>query len=139
MKKADVGSLFGSINPRQPRPDFGSYTPKISMNRGHKFTEPIALPNTSKIHLKNKALVRSLVGPQSYEVMPDIKKRNHNHSTFELANRRFKFNANIEAVDKRVTSRNGPGIFERRRIFLTGMKGHPSPGPGTYVAPSEFG
>jgi hypothetical protein len=75
--------------------------------------------------------------------MPDIQKKNHNAATFEQARRRFKFNQIIEAVDQerptQEEGRNSKGVFSRRRIFLTGMKAQPSPGPGTYKAPSEFG
>ena len=30
-------------------------------------------------------------------------------------------------------------VFERNKVFLTGMKGKQAPGPGEYTAPSDFG
>ncbi len=71
------------------------------------------------------------MGPQSYEVMPDIKRRNHNTSTFDKSRRRFKFNQNVEAIDPVNSSSSGGGgarqadankmrsslgVFERRKV-----------------------
>lgn len=56
--------------------------------------------------------------------------------------RRFKFNEKTEAVDKIITDQNPKtrkSHFEWKKIHLFGMAGKPSPGPGEYRSPSEFG
>jgi hypothetical protein len=50
----------------------GTYTPKASGSRHFTIKEPTILPETARHHMKNKAILKSLVGPQSYGALPDI-------------------------------------------------------------------
>jgi len=73
-------------------------------------------------------------------VTPNIQKSNHNAKTFSDSARRFKFNEHTEAAPDVVTKdEKGKSVFDWRNIKLTGMKSNPTPGPGEYRYPSEFG
>jgi len=50
--------------------------------------------------------LKSQVGPQTYEIMPNIQKKNHNSTTFGKALRGFMFNQIVEAVDKSTKSQD---------------------------------
>ena len=81
------------------------------------------------------------MSPSSYNVTPNLLKQKQNATnTFDKAARRFKFNERVEAVDK-LASRKflSKSVFDWRKLLLTGMQGMPSPGPGEYRYPSEFG
>lgn len=74
-------------------------------------------------------MLRNSVGPQTYQ---KLNAKNANPQKFCTALRRFKFNENVEAVDQK-------SYKSWRKLQLTGMMGKPSPGPGEYRYPSEFG
>ena len=81
------------------------------------------------------------MSPSSYNVTPNLLKQKQNATnTFDKAARRFKFNERVEAVNK-LASRKflSKSVFDWRKLLLTGMQGMPSPGPGEYRYPSEFG
>ena len=73
---------------------------------------------------------------------PNIQKQNHNTKTFSAAARMFKFNAVVEAVDRenhQFAKSTRSCRLNWKQVQLTGMQGKPSPGPGEYSYPSEFG
>ena len=90
----------------------------------------------------NKQRLIDGVGPQSYNVTPNIQKLNHNSKTFTTSMRRFQFNEKIEATDKYSQDAQAPlskSILDWRKIHLVAGKGKDqSPGPGQYAYPSEF-
>jgi hypothetical protein len=74
-------------------------------------------------------MLRNSVGPQTYSKQGTTPA---NSQKFGTALRRFKFNEHVEAVDSK-------SYKSWRNLQLTGMMGKPSPGPGEYRYPSEFG
>lgn len=141
VRQAGYPTEFGYVKPGQSRPDMGTYTPKLYKRPAYKIKEPVTQPKVSKDFFKNREILKNRVGPSTYFVTPNIQKRNHNTKTFDGAARRFKFNAKVEAVDREDPLRRSVGScrVDWRRVHLTGMQGKPSPGPGEYVYPSEFG
>ena len=119
----------------------GTYSYKPKPKSGFLIHLPTTQPRISVEHFKLLQLMKSRVSPSSYNVMPNmLKVKQNTTNTFEKAVRRFKFNDKVEVVD-RLVSRDqlSESAFDWRKINLTGMQGKPSPGPGEYSYPSEFG
>ena len=126
----------------------GTYTPKgLQMSTGtpcYQMHEPTYQPEVSETFFVTRQRIKDRVGPASYECIPNIQKFNHTARTFTCSLRRFKFNDQVEAKDKILNFKKAKDIkrksvFDWKQIHLTGMQGKPSPGPGEYVSPSEFG
>ena len=95
FRKAGRITEFGFVNKRHPKPDFASYTPidKKSKSPGFTKIDPVSQHASASVNFfRAKRHVKSGVGPASYNVTPNIQKKNNNSRTFGTALRRFKFN-----------------------------------------------
>lgn len=91
---------------RQQQPDMNSYSFDFKPQSSFLIHRPTKHPSVSTEFFEREKMIRSRVGPQSYEVTPNLAKPRINCSkdVFPKATRRFKFNQRVEAVDRVITS-----------------------------------
>jgi hypothetical protein len=103
----------------------GTYSHEFKPKSSFMIHRPTSHPSISSEFFEREKKIRSLVGPQSYNVTPNLAKQKVNASSdvFAKATRRFKFNQRVEAVDQ--VNRTGRSIsrsaFDWRKLLLTGI------------------
>ena len=72
LNKTDKGSIFGNVNPYEKKPDLGTYTPKYYKKPSHMISTPTNHNEISKNFFSQRNLLKASVGPQTYNVIPNI-------------------------------------------------------------------